>query len=169
MDLLISLNKNSEALNLIDELIIDNPKNLALVLNRALLTDKAFKAEKNQLDSAAQIKEIETLIQLYQEVLTLSPRNPLANFNLAVVYSEKANFFVKEINRMGPGLSIAQQENSQKASKSALLDATRYMEVAKATQPANMNILNALRLFYDKLGLSEKKDAIDLEIQALKN
>lgn len=48
------------------------------------------------------------------------------------------------------------------------MEATRYMESAKISQPKNLSILNALKLFYDKVGMHDKHASIIQEIEALK-
>lgn len=63
----------------------------------------------------------------------------------------------------------ASSAKHQADAKLALEKATAYMEAAKQAQPKNINILNALKLFYDRLELKEKSAAIQKEIAALKD
>ena len=169
IDLLIEMNRKDEALVLLTSLAKVYPANMSIVLNRTLLLDEAFKKNKNQLDSAQFGESVDRLISSYKDVLALSPRNLLANFNLAVLYSDKANTYIKALNGMNASGFALYNEAYQEKSKEALKEAVLYMEAARNSQPKNLNILNALKLFYDKLDMDEKREAIEQQIQALGN
>lgn len=168
VDMLILANKKREALDLLDVLSKKYPKNMALLLNKALLSDEEFKQRKSSLDSSQYSLELEQIATDYKAVLSLVPKHPLANFNMAVLYSDQSNFLIQEINNMSAASQAASFEAYKEAANNALRKAATYMEAAKATQPRNVNILNALKLFYDKLEMAEESQAIQRELDALK-
>lgn len=163
------MNRKDEALSLLTQLAKEQPNNLSLLVNKALLLDESYKKNKSQLDSTGLAQALEELITSYESILSLSPRNPLANFNLAVVYSEKANTYVKALNGMNSSGFALYSDSYQAKSKEALEKAVSYLEAAKSSQPKNLNILNALQLFYEKLSRDAERAAIEQEIQSLKN
>lgn len=169
VDLLIKMNRKDEALELLNTLESFYPNNMAIVLNKSSLMDEAFKTNRAELDSVQLIMAEAELISAYEKVLDLSPRHPLVNFNLAAIYSEKSNDLIRELNGMNSASFAASSAKHQADAKLALEKATAYMEAAKQAQPKNINILNALKLFYDRLELKEKSAAIQKEIAALKD
>lgn len=167
IDLFIILNRKAEALELLMALTNEYPNNMGLLLNKAMLLDEGFKARKDQLDSVHYDQEMELIVDAYTAVLAISPRHPLANFNMALLYSDHANHIVKELNGMNAASFATNVEAYKENMNNALVLASQYMEAAKKSQPKNLNILKALKLFYDRLEWTEKSDAIQEEIIAI--
>lgn len=168
IDLLMANDQMDEVSALFNELSDRYSNNISFLLEKSQFLDQNLKKNRSVLDSARLESLRFDLIQTYEDIISISENHPLANFNLAVIYSEKSNEYIQTLNNMSAeNYGIYSHEFIEKSTE-ALNMATEYMEAAKVSQPKNLNILNALKLFYDKLNKTEQRDAVIKEIEALK-
>lgn len=169
LDILLLSSQNKEAIDVIVELLTKSPKDDKLLLRKAVLHDalvKEIKA-KTTIDSLALQKETEMAEEAYLETLSLSPESIVANFNLAMLYTDRANEYYKAINSMTMDSYQKNAKGYEAKALNFIRKALPLMEVAAKKEKGNLNILKALVSYYTRLGLGEKKRKIEAEIQAL--
>ena len=103
----------------------------------------------------------------YQQVLSLKAENLTANFNLAMLYTDKANFYYREINQMSHEAYKKLANDYEQKALNLIRKALPLMEKAEKTSPKNKDILNTLIVYYDRLGMSFKKREAQQRLSAL--
>ncbi|MEL7148411.1 MAG: hypothetical protein AAFO69_18700 [Bacteroidota bacterium] len=160
-----------KAMTKIEQAIKSDPDNPGLYIRQGLLYDQLISAEKEAEKEDRDEEKIrqyqDAAAEAYQKTINIDPENFLANFNYAVIISQKANFYFNKANAM----SLAEyRKNGEKVNNQGLevlVDAVPSMEKAYELQPEDQDVLFALQSFYTKLDKKDKLEKISAEIERL--
>jgi tetratricopeptide (TPR) repeat protein len=105
-------------------------------------------------------------IALYQEVLSLDPNNPSANYNLGILYYNKAANTINGLDYDTP-LDVAEKKMDECVD--LFLKALPYMQKAYDLNWRRKDVLEGLVGIYYGLNDDEKHEKYKQELAALKN
>lgn len=172
IDLLISLDKIEDAKNKLIRAIEAEPELAVLHLRLALLYDQLAGNERSKEDpDEAKLKEYESAaIDAYAATIERDPKNVTALYNFSVVYNEKANQVLKELDDMA-GRSIKEYQKNQKAynekAMNYLKEGLPYMEQALEASPEDQDVLFALEVYYNRLKMTDKLEVVRKKMEEL--
>lgn len=172
IDLLIQLDKIEDAKNKLITAIEAEPELPVLHLRLALLYDQlAANQRSKETPDAAKLAEYEkAAIDAYKATIELDPKNVTALYNFSVVYNEKANEVLKELDDMA-GRSIKEYQKNQKAYNDKaigyLKEGLPYMEQALVAAPEDQDVLGALEVYYTRLKMSDKAEEVRNKMKEL--
>ncbi len=167
LDIYLLAKDNDKAIELISELLLNDPDNSQLSLRRAVLYDARLKEIKTTepLDSIALQNELTLTEEAYLKTLAIDSTNLVANFNLSMLYNDQANGYYLAINSM---TNDEYKENAEAYEEKALAlieKALPRMEAAARKDTTDLNILKTLASYYDRLSMGDQKRAIQKKIE----
>jgi tetratricopeptide (TPR) repeat protein len=124
----------------LDKAIQVDPKNLDLKLTQALVCEKLIETEKAEAP-----KYFEKAERLYKDVLKTDPNNLKANYNLAILYYNKA---VNIIDSMDPESDLTMVDKIQDQCVGIFKQSLPFMSKAFESNPNRCDILEGLSGIY---------------------
>lgn len=172
IDLLIATDKIEDAKNKLVTAIESEPDVPILRLRLALLYDQ-LSANERKLDepNKEKLDEYEAEAgKAYEKTLELDPTNLTALYNYSVVFNERANAIIKELeNKYGSDFK-AYQKNQQDYNDRAMAlikQGLPYMERALGAAPEDQDVLFALEIYYSRLKMNDKLQEIQNKMKEL--
>ena len=159
IDILIKNDQIDQAIAKLDQAIEKEPDNVKLYVRQGLLYDGIANDELKKEDDAddAKVEKYQDLAEkAYQKALEIDENDLTANFNYAVIVSNKANQYFREYNLMTPSEELKRGAQVIKQGKDILTKAIPYMEKARELKPEDQDVLYALQSFYSRLNDKEK-------------
>lgn len=154
--ILIRLERYEAAESVLRTSIQRNPNNAQLVLRQADLYDRIFKKAYLNGEPERSEQYFELASRSYERYLANFPNDFTANYNYSVMINEQANRIYVRVNLM----SKEEYEISGKETEQLGHDWTRralpYMEKALEAKPNDENALNALKVYYQRLKMTDK-------------
>lgn len=170
IQLLLNMDKIDEAKVKLEKAIEAEPDNANLYLNLAVLNDNAHKAllDSEEETDEAEVQEYFTnAVNNYAKTLELDPDNIIANYNIAVLYNDKANIYYKEVNAMGIKEYQKRGEEVSSQGTQYIEKALPFMEKSLELDPTDIDALSALQIFYVKLKMMDKAEAMATKLEKL--
>ncbi len=169
IDILIATNKVQAAIDKLNTAIANEPTNSKLLVRQGLLYDQLVNDEKKK-DKPDETKITEyqdKAEEAYKAALKIDDKDLTANFNYAVVLSNKANVYFKEYNLMTPAEERKRGKEVKDKGQAIVKSAIPYMEKALEIQPDDQDILYALQSFYNKVNNKDKMKEISDKLNEL--
>jgi tetratricopeptide (TPR) repeat protein len=146
----LSKNESEKALNYLKMAQQADPKNMSFIFVEGTLYDKMGDTEK--------------AVETYNRCVELDPNFFDAYYNIGVVYYNKAVKLTEEASKIDIKNQKAYEEKKAEADEE-FKKAIPYMEKAHGINPAETSTMQILKNLYKRLQMTEKYDAILLEIQ----
>jgi len=156
-----AFDKYKETILIIDPQADLKPKIIEFKLALATLLNTQYQAEQ---DSTKKEFKFLGVKQLYQEVLKLDPNNISANYNLGILYYNKA---VSIINSLDYDMDIYKLMEIQDQCVEIFKQSLPYMEKALELDPNRIETLKGLEGIYISLNEFEKSNAIRARLEVL--
>ncbi|UII25912.1 tetratricopeptide repeat protein [Fulvivirga maritima] len=151
---LIQMDKIDEARNEIETAIAKEPDNSNLYFTLGVMYEELENRPK--------------AIEAYAKSVELDTKNFNANFNLAVLYYNKAVDLIKQKNNLG---ITSEDQKKAKAMEGdiqqALKDAMPYWEKVLDLEPENRAALESLQYIYSQLKLNEKAVKVSEKLESM--
>ena len=161
--LLTRLNRLDEAESVLNTAVKRKPNEPTLILRRADLYDRIFKASYLQ----GQPERSESYFSLasndYERFISGNPNHFAANYNYAVMINEQANRVYVRINLMSREEYEIRGKETEQIGHDWTRRALPYMESANTIKPGDANVKKALAVFYERLQMDEKLAALNNE------
>jgi tetratricopeptide (TPR) repeat protein len=144
--------ESEKALNYLSVAQQNDPKNVSFIFAEGTLYDKMGNNEKAE--------------DTYKRCIDLDPNYYEAYYNIGVDHFNKAAKMYEDAAK----IDVKNQkdyEAAQEAADTELSKAIPYMEKAHELKPTDDGTMKTLRTIYIRLKMTDKKEAIDKEIQAL--
>jgi tetratricopeptide (TPR) repeat protein len=143
-------NHANEALAIIAKAKAGDPTNVTFIFTEGTLYDKMGKYEDAE--------------KAYKECIAKNPEYFDANFNLGVLYYNKAVEMYEEASKITDN---AEFEKVQKSGDEVLKQVIPYMEKASQIDPTYRNSLETLRTVYYRLKMMDKRQEVIDKLNAL--
>lgn len=153
--------KYKETMLLIDPQADLKPKTIEFLLALASMLNSQYQAEQ---DSAKKEFKFLGVRNMYQEVLKLDANNISANYNLGILYYNKA---VNIINNLDYDIDMFALMEIQDNCVAIFKQSLPYMEKALELDPNRIETLRGLEGIYISLNEFEKSNAIRARLDAL--
>lgn len=153
--------KYKETMLLIDPQTDLKPKSIEFLLALASMLNNQYQAEQ---DSAKKEFKFLGVKNMYQEVLKLDANNISANYNLGILYYNKA---VNIINNLDYDMDMFALMEIQDNCVAIFKQSLPFMEKALALDPNRIETLRGLEGIYISLNEFEKSNAIRARLDAL--
>jgi hypothetical protein len=153
--------KYKETMLLIDPQTDLKPKSIEFLLALASMLNNQYQAEQ---DSAKKEFKFLGVRNMYQEVLKLDANNVSANYNLGILYYNKA---VNIINSLDYDMDMFALMEIQDNCVAIFKQSLPFMEKALALDPNRIETLRGLEGIYISLNEFEKSNAIRARLDAL--
>lgn len=154
INLLIQLDKTEEAKTELENAIAADPGNADLYFSLGVLQEE--------------LGEKEAAMNSYNKALEIDPDHYNSNFNVGVALFNKANELIKERNE----LSYKEEAKSKKLKDQIdvqLKEALPKWEKLYSLQSDDQTVLETLGYIYNSLGMKEKYNKTQKELEALSN
>jgi tetratricopeptide (TPR) repeat protein len=153
--------KYKETMLLVDPQLDLKPKSIEFLLALASMLNQQYQAEQ---DSAKKEFKFLGVKNMYQEVLKLDLNNVSANYNLGILFYNKAVNIINNLDYDMDMFALMEiQDNCVEIFKQSL----PYMEKALALDPNRVETLRGLEGIYISLNEFEKSNAIRARLDAL--
>lgn len=153
INLLITSDQADEARIKLEDAIAAEPENANLYYNLAFLYD--------------QIKETDKAIENYKKAVDLDPDYFEANFNLAVVYYNRAADLIKKSNEMDLKTYQKEGKKLEDAAREDFKRSLPYFEKAHEIKPDDLTVIETLQTVYSQLKMNDKVVELSKKIEAL--
>ncbi len=154
INLLIKLERTEEARDNLISAIENEPDNPDLRFSLGVLYD-----ELGDADAA---------LKAYGEALEVDPNHYNANYNMGVIYINKANDVTKEINSLGMSKADLKKAEELAPKKANLLkEALPQWEKLNELQPGDETTLETLQYIYNQLDMDDKAEAIKKQLKGM--
>lgn len=151
INILIAMKKANEAIEKITAAIESEPDNASLYLNLAVLYDNLSMEAEGQGNSEQSGAYVDKAQTNYEKTLALEPDNYVANFNLGVIWVNKAKVYYDKARAMD--LKTYQKEGGKLVAEGdkILMKSLPYLEAAHAKQPDDCSVMGPLQSVYTQL------------------
>lgn len=151
INILIAMKKANEAIEKITAAIESEPDNASLYLNLAVLYDNLSMEAEGQGNSEQSGAYVDKAQTNYEKTLALEPDNYVANFNLGVIWVNKAKVYYDKARAMD--LKTYQKEGGKLVAEGdkVLMKSLPYLEAAHAKQPDDCSVMGPLQSVYTQL------------------
>lgn len=144
-----------------------NPNDAGILIKYASLMEQKANADKaNNLPESEIKKSYDKSIDLYTKAVTIEPQNAIANFNLGVLYVNRAAEIDKKMNDLPTDKQNEYNALDKEKSKNITL-ALPYLEKSFEVEPKNVNTLRTLVNIYTVLGNLDKIKLYKSKLEAL--
>ena len=161
--LLTRLNRLDEAESVLNTAIKRKPNEPILILRRADLHDRIFKASYLQGQPERSERYFSLASNDYERFISGNPNHFAANYNYAVMINEQANRVYVRINLMSREEYEIRGKETEQIGHEWTRRALPYMESANTIKPGDANVKKALVVFYERLQMDEKLAALNNE------
>ncbi|NVJ46152.1 MAG: hypothetical protein HWE07_03460 [Cytophagia bacterium] len=159
--ILIHLRRFEEAEAVLNTALQRSPNNAQLVLRQADLSDRIFKEAYLKGEPERSDFYFEIASRNYERYLNSFPDDFIVNYNYSVMINEQANREYTKVNLM----SKEEYDTKGKELEAAGHDLTRkalpYMEKADQIKPGDKNVIKALKVYYERLQMTEKLEILN--------
>ena len=159
--LLIKVNRFLEAESILNTSFIRNPNNPLLIIRQADLYDRIFKAAYINGEPERSEQYFEKASRKYEEYIRHYPDDFTANYNYSVMINEQANRVYVRINLMSKDEYQIRGKEVEELGHVWTRKALPYMEKAYQVNPQEEKVILALRVYYERLQMSEKLQALN--------
>lgn len=153
--------KYKEIMLLIDPQADLKPQTVEFLTALASMLNELYEAEQDSLIKEQKFIEVKNL---YQEVLKIDPNNFSANYNLGILYYNKA---VNIINNLDYEINLYSLIEIQDKCVEIFKKSLPYMEKALELQPNRVDALRGLQGIYLSLNEFDKYNAISARLEEL--
>lgn len=154
--LLVRLNRLDAAESVLNTSLKRNPNNAQLIIRRADLYDRIFKASYLAGEPERSERYFSLASNDYERYINSFPDDFTANYNYAVMINEQANRIYVRINLMSKEEYEIRGREAEKIGHDWTRRALPYMETANSIKPGDANVKKALGVFYERLQMDEK-------------
>lgn len=160
INILIAMKKADEAIEKLNAAVEREPDNASLYLNLAVLYDNLSLAGENDGGTPESQEFIAKAQTNYEKSLALEPDNYVANFNLGVIWVNRAKVYYDKARAMD--LKTYQKEGGKLVSEgdAVLAKSLPYLEKAQAAEPEDCSVLGPLMSVYTQLKQNDKAEAM---------
>jgi tetratricopeptide (TPR) repeat protein len=144
--------ESEKALNYLTVAQQNDPKNVSFVFAEGTLYDKMGDNAKAE--------------DTYKRCIEIDPNYYEAYYNIGVDYFNKAAKMYEDAAKIDVK-NQKEYETAQEAADTELAKSIPYMEKAHELKPTDDGTMKTLRTIYIRLKMTDKKEAIDKELQAL--
>lgn len=159
--LLIKLNRFLEAESILKTASQRSPNNPLLIIREADLYDRIFKAAYINGEPQRSEEYFEKASRKYETYLSSFPDDFAANYNYSVMINEQANRVYVRINLMSKEEYEIRGKDTEQIGHKWTRRALPYMEKAHDLEPADEKVILALTVYYERLQMSEKIQALN--------
>lgn len=160
INILIAMKKADEAIEKLNAAVEREPENASLYLNLAVLYDN-LSLDGESAGGTPESQEFIAKAQTnYEKSLALEPDNYVGNFNLGVIWVNRAKVYYDKARAMD--LKTYQKEGPKLVSEgdAILSKSLPYLEKAHAAQPEDCSVLGPLMSVYTQLKQNDKAEAM---------
>ncbi len=154
--ILVRLKRFDAAESVLNTSIQRNPNNAQLVLRQADLYDRIFKEAYLNGEPERSERYFELASRSYERYLASFPNDFTANYNYSVMINEQANRVYVRVNLMSKEEYEIRGKETEQIGHDWTRRALPYMEKAKQIQPNDENVMKALKVYYERLEMTEK-------------
>ncbi|HRH65715.1 MAG TPA: hypothetical protein PLU53_05425 [Bacteroidia bacterium] len=169
INLMLSMNKQQEAIGAMEAAIVKDPQNqnLYLALGNAYDNLGHPKDEKGidlpkTPESEAYSKKAE---EIYKKGLNVNPNSFEINFNLGAYYFNQASELENKANALK---SVSEYDKAKIEFEKKYKDSEPFLEKALEVNPNDAGTLNSLKLLYFRTKETEKYDMVKAKLENLK-
>tara|TARA_Y100000114_G_C11764078_1_gene332142 strand:- start:13592 stop:14986 length:1395 start_codon:yes stop_codon:yes gene_type:complete len=156
ISILIRLKRFEAAESVLKTSIQRNPNNAMLVLRQADLYDRIFKEAYLNGEPERSERYFEMASRSYERYLTSFPNDFTANYNYSVMINEQANRVYVRVNLMSKEEYEIRGKETEQIGHDWTRRALPYMEKAREVNPKDEKVMRALKVYYERLGMTEK-------------
>lgn len=161
MRLLIRLRHFDEAESVLNAALQRTPNNAQLVLRQADLCDRIFKEAYLNGEPERSERYFEIASASYERYLNSFPDDFIVNYNYSVMINEQANREYTRVNLMSKEEYSTKGKESEAAGHDLTRKALPYMEKADQIKPGDKNVIKALKVYYERLQMTEKLETLN--------
>lgn len=154
--ILVRLKRFDAAESVLNTSIQRNPNNAQLVLRQADLYDRIFKEAYLNGEPERSERYFELASRSYERYLASFPNDFTSNYNYSVMINEQANRVYVRVNLMSKEEYEIRGKETEQIGHDWTRRALPYMEKAKQIQPNDENVMKALKVYYERLEMTEK-------------
>jgi tetratricopeptide (TPR) repeat protein len=160
INILIAMKKGPEAIEKLKGAIEKEPDNASLYLNLAVLYDNLSvqtEADGNTTETQDLIAKAQTN---YEKALAIEPGNYVGNFNLGVIWVNRAKVYYDKARAMD--LKTYQKEGGKLVEEGdkVLAKSLPYLEAAHTAEPEDCSVMGPLMSVYTQLKKNAKAEEI---------
>ncbi|KYG77958.1 hypothetical protein AWW68_04095 [Roseivirga spongicola] len=159
--ILIRLKRFDAAESVLKTSIQRNPNNAQLVLRQADLYDRVFKDAYLNGEPERSEQYFEMASRSYERYLNSFPEDFTANYNYSVMINEQANRVYVRVNLMSKEEYEMRGKETEQLGHDWTRRALPYMEKAQQAKPEDENVIKALKVYYERLEMTEKLNQIN--------
>jgi len=159
--LLVRLNRLDAAESVLNTALKRNPNNAQLIIRRADLYDRIFKASYLAGEPERSERYFGLASSDYERYINSFPTDFTAHYNYAVMINEQANRVYVRINLMSKEEYEIRGQEAEQYGHDWTRKALPYMETANTIKPGDDNVKKALGVFYERLKMDEKLAALN--------
>jgi tetratricopeptide (TPR) repeat protein len=159
--LLLKLNRFLEAESILQTASQRIPNNPLLIIREADLYDRIFKASYIAGEPERSEEYFKKASNKYETYLNSFPNDFAANYNYSVMINEQANRVYVRINLMSKEEYEIRGKETEKIGHQWTKEALPYMEKAHEIKMADDKVVLALKVYYERLQMSEKLQALN--------
>lgn len=159
--LLTKLNRFLEAESILNTATQRNPNNPLLIIRQADLFDRMFKQAYYGGEPERSERYFNKAAEKYDQYLKSYPDDFAANYNYSIMLNEQANKIYVQVNLMSKEEYQIRGKEFQEKGHEWTRKALPYMEKAHEINPEDEKVITALKVYYERLQLSEKLQALN--------
>lgn len=160
INILIAMKKGPEAIEKLKGAIEKEPDNASLYLNLAVLYDN-LSVQTEADGNAAETQDLIAKAQTnYEKALAIEPGNYVGNFNLGVIWVNRAKVYYDKARAMD--LKTYQKEGGKLVEEGdkVLTKSLPYLEAAHVAEPEDCSVMGPLMSVYTQLKKNAKAEEI---------
>ncbi|MEQ8809679.1 MAG: hypothetical protein RIE59_11475 [Imperialibacter sp.] len=160
INILIAMKKGPEAIEKLKGAIEKEPDNASLYLNLAVLYDN-LSVGTEEAGNAAETQDLIAKAQTnYEKALAIEPGNYVGNFNLGVIWVNRAKVYYDKARAMD--LKTYQKEGGKLVEEGdkVLTKSLPYLEAAHVAEPEDCSVMGPLMSVYTQLKKNAKAEEI---------
>jgi tetratricopeptide (TPR) repeat protein len=167
ISILINLKKLDQAKNKLIESIKEDPNNVNLHLNLAIMYDNIASNMSDNGEPKEKVQETyNNALQEYLKVIELEPENYVANYNAGAIYINQAKEYYDQVRDMDLSLYNKKGPALTKKADEILVKGLPYMEKANESKE-DVDGLRALMQMYKQLKMYDKAEAVLSKVEEL--
>lgn len=159
--LLIRLRNFERAESVLNAALQRNPNNAQLVLRQADLSDRIFKEAYLNGEPEKSERYFEIASSSYERYLNGFPDDFTVNYNYSVMINELANKEYTRVNLMSQEEYNTKGKEYESVGHELTRKALPYMEKANQIKPGDKNVIKALKVYYERLQMTEKLEKLN--------
>ncbi len=160
INILIAMKKGPEAIEKLKGAIEREPDNASLYLNLAVLYDNLSAETQTAGKEAETLDLVEKAQTNYEKSLAIEPGSYVANFNLGVIWVNRAKVFYDKARAMD--LKTYQKDGVKLVAEGdkVLEKSLPYLEAARVAEPEDCSVMGPLMSVYTQLKKNDKAEEV---------